>query len=93
MTDTLAQVAADLRYAATTGAARLAAGVVASARVHAQVGQAVRNSGPGVAQLLHKSGAATADAGESSVPVGELADLMANQLAEGGAQLAVGKRR
>lgn len=87
---TLAQLAADLEYAAGTGASRLSAEVVNTGQQRLNMGQALATS-PGLTQLRTAS-SHTARAQGAQVDVGAVADAMATELADGGAALASGRR-
>jgi len=84
----LDEVIADLGYAAGAGAQSLAAKVIADARMVAELGR----PGPGLRQGIADSGGGHGSASHSFVPMSALAQHMAVEAAQGGAELAVGQR-
>jgi hypothetical protein len=85
----LQDVVDDLGYAAGAGAEHLGAMVTEDARVLAEMGR----PGPGLHQAAALAGRSSpASASQSFVPPAVLAHRMAVEAAQGGAELAVGKR-
>jgi len=84
----LDQIIADLNYAADEGAQRLKREVIADAESTAQLGR----PGPGLRSLASTAGGGDEQVQASQLPVPALAARMAEQAADGGARLAVGKR-
>jgi len=82
----LDDVVDDLTYASEAGGRSLGEKVKNDARQTAMLGR----PGPGLRQGL-AAGTWLAIA-QTGVPIDDLADRMANQAAQGGAELAVGKR-
>ena len=83
MSDSLQELSRQLSYAAGEGAQRLAQDVLASAHATAELGHRLRLPGPGLQQALGDSG----DPVDSQVPAADVANVMAEQLANGGAKL------
>lgn len=85
---TLSQIAHDLRYAGGAGAAHLAQGAEAIGRQHLQVGIALSRPGPGLSQLLARSGQAHAQV-EAPHALAPALDAMDEALVDGGLNLAL----